>query len=116
MFLLCNMNRLKIVRLLSEDFIGCPFAFCRQRICLAREVLDIFEHGFLISPMDGFYTEGDGCLLCFNCKQNIGNIINNLAYLECNFYSKDVRYIFSLILSYSHIYSKCLSRFRLIEL
>lgn len=84
------MNKRIFLSSVTDEYIGCPFPFCRQKVCSTKEMSNLFEHGIIIDPMCGFFVGDDNLLRCFNCSQNIGNIIDRFAYLECNFYQKQV--------------------------
>lgn len=73
-----------------SDFIGCPYPYCRQRICDFQSVTGYFQHGFIIDSKDGVYTESGHCLLCINCQQYIGDSQTNGVLLECYRYIKKV--------------------------
>lgn len=73
-----------------EDFIGCPYPFCRQRICDFNSVTGYFQHGYIVNPMDCFFEESGKYFLCVNCHQCIGEIQSDAAFLECYRYKKKV--------------------------
>lgn len=101
------MEHRAVFNILFEDFVGCPFPYCRQKICLSSEILCLYENGAIISKMRGFFTEKNDELYCYNCDQCIGDMRGDLAYLECNFYTKKVSFILIFLFYFSPRCESC---------
>lgn len=93
------MSLYEIVLQSCQEFFGCPFAYCRQKIADYVPNTEEFENGFKLSISmcdagtlipGGYGPDGQTQYSCSNCHQYIADGDDIYIYLEGAYYCKTV--------------------------